>query len=328
MNKISRLLSRCLFLLLLVFMVASDSAAQGFEQRIVFSSNRGGNWDIYSMDTNGNNLLQLTDDPVSDEYPTCSPQGRRIAFKSIHGLGPELFVMDSSGKNATRLTRDSFQKGRPTWSPDGKRIAFSAFRLPAANWEIYAIGTDGKNEINLTNHKEPDSIPSWSPDGSKIAFVSMFDGGAFGSYHIFVMNADGKGRRNLTGNTDLVNSFDPTWSPDGRKIAFKSLFNLAGYEIYVMTAEGKELERLTEEGNSSMPAFSPDGKKIAFVSARGGDTDIYLMDANGMNVVQLTRSPPGTGNTSPSWLSGGLAVNLKGKLPISWGGLKRTGNPR
>ena len=328
MNNVNSLLRRCLFILILALLVASDSAAQGLDSRIVFSSNRDGNWDIYSMDVNGNNLLKLADAPVSDEYPACSPDGGKIAFKSIHGVGPELFVMNSNGKNAIRLTHDSFQKGRPSWSPDGRRIAFSSFRLPAANWEIYAIGADGENEINLTQHKEPDLLPSWSPDGSKIAFVSMFDGGAFGSHHIFVMNANGKGRRNLTGDTGLANSFDPTWSPDGSKIAFRSLFNLESYEIYMMNAEGNELERLTEESNSSMPAFSPDGSKIAFVSMREGGTDIYLMDANGMNAVNLTRSPPGTANSSPSWLPHALAVTPKEKLPLSWAVLKRTGNPR
>ena len=327
MNKISLFLRRCLFLLLLVLMVAWDNVVQGFESRIVFASNRDGDWDIYSMDINGDNLLQLTDQPGSDEYPACSPDGRRIAFKSIRGAAPELYVMDSNGNNEFRLTHDSFRKNRPSWSPDGKRIAFSSFRLPDVNWEIYAIGADGENEINLTKHKEPDLLPSWSPDGSKIAFVSMFDGGAFGSRHIFVMNANGKGRRNLTGDTGLVDSFDPTWSPDGSKIAFRSLFNLVSFEIYVMTAEGKELERLTEESNSSMPAFSPDGRKIAFVSTHDEGTDIFLMDANGMNVVKLTRSAPGTANTSPSWLTGALAVNPKGKLPLSWGVLKRTGSP-
>ena len=326
MDKVSPLLRRCLFLPLLALMVTSDSTAQWFEPRIVFASNRGGNWDIYSMDANGNNLVQLTDDPASDVEPACSPDGRRIAFKSNRVLSPELYVMDSDGNNAIRLTYDGFRKNRPSWSPDGKRIAFSSFRLPAINWEIYAIGTDGENEINLTNHKEPDDLPSWSPDGSKIAFVSMLDGGVFGSHHIFVMNADGKGRRNLTGDTDLIDSSDPTWSPDGSKIAFRSLFNLVGYDIYVMTAEGKNLERLTEDSKSSMPAFSPDGRKIAFVSTRNGDTNIFLMDSNGMNVVKLTRSPPEIANSSPVWLSGALAVDPNGKLPISWGKLKRSGN--
>ena len=327
MDNISPYLRRCLLLLLLALMVTSDSAAQRFEKRIVFASNRDGDWDIYSMDINGDNLLQLTNHRTTDEYPAFSPNGRRIAFNSNRGLSPELYVMDSDGNNVIRLTHDSFLKSRPSWSPDGKRIAFSSFRLDVGNSEIYAMDADGTNEKNLSQHEMQDVLPSWSPDGSQIAFVSFRDGGAFESRHIFVMNADGKGRRNLTGGTDLTDNFSPTWSPDGSKIAFSSRFIFVGYDIYVMTAEGKKLERLTEEGNSSMPTFSPDGRKIAFVSTRDGDKNIYLMDTSGRNVVKLTRSPPGTDNVSPSWPPSALAVEPNGKLPISWGVLKRTGNP-
>ena len=128
MNKISPLLRRCLFLLLLALMVASDSIAQGSEQRIVFASNDDGNWfgnwDIYSMDVDGNNLLQLSDHPASDKAPACSPDGRRIAFISERGLTSDLYVMDSDGNNVIRLTRDNFFEARASWSPDGTRIAF------------------------------------------------------------------------------------------------------------------------------------------------------------------------------------------------------------
>ena len=75
-----KLISGCL--LLLALMVTSDSTAQRFEPRIVIESNRDGDWDIYSMDANGNNLVQLTDHPTSDGDPACSPDGRRIAFRS------------------------------------------------------------------------------------------------------------------------------------------------------------------------------------------------------------------------------------------------------
>ena len=92
-----------------------------------------------------------------------------------------------------------------------------------------------------------------------------------------------------------------------------------GHDIYVITAEGKKLTQLTQEGNNRMPAFSPDGRKISFASSREGDFNIYLMDTNGRNAVKLTRTPPGIANTSPAWLPGAFAVNPNGKLPISWG---------
>ena len=327
MNKISAFLRRCLFLLPLTLTITSHGTAQAVEPRIVFASNHDGNSDIYSVDVHGNNLLQLTDHPAPDNNPAGSPDGRRIAFTSRRGLTPDLYVMDSDGTNVIRLTRDNFLEGRPSWTPDSTKIAFASFRWVVGNWEIYAMDANGANRTSLTEHEMQDVDPSWSPDGRRIAFVSYRDGGADTPRHIFVMNADGKGRRNLTGDTNLRNNRNPTWSPDGRRIAFQSQRVFEGYDIYVITAEGKNLEQLTLEGTNRMPAFSPDGRKIAFASSREGDFNIYLMDSNARNVVTLTRTPPGTENISPSWLPSPLAVNPNGKLPTSWGGLKRTGNP-
>jgi Tol biopolymer transport system component len=307
-------------------MLASDSTAQGFESRIVFSSNRDGDWDIYSMDENGDNVVQLTDHPATDRFPGCSPGGRRIAFISERGVTHDLYVMDSDGSNVIRLTHDNFLEGRPSWSPDGTRFAFASFRFVVGNWEIYAMDADGNNLTRLAKHEWHDGAPSWSPDGRRIVFTSFRDGGFNDPEHVFVMNADGQGRRNLTGDTGLTNNRFPTWSPDGRKIAFHSQPNFKGYDIYVITAEGENLERLTEGGDNRFPAYSPDGTKIAFASTRDGDYHIYLMGTNGMDVVRLTKTPHGTDNVFPSWPRGALAVNPNGKLPLSWGVLKRTGN--
>ena len=90
MNRISAVLERCLLLLLLALMAAWGNTAQGLESRIFFSSNRDGDWDIYSMDANGDNLAQLTDHPASDRQPAASPDGRRIAFTSERGGKPDL----------------------------------------------------------------------------------------------------------------------------------------------------------------------------------------------------------------------------------------------
>ena len=261
------------------------------------------------MDVNGNNLVQLADHPASDRSPDCSPNGRRIAFASERGVTDDLYVMDSDGSNVIRLTHDNFLEGRPSWSPDGTKIAFASFCNVVGNWEIYVMDADGNNPINLTKHKWYDVRPSWSPDGSKMAFGSYRTGGFNDPRHIFVMNADGTGRRNLTGDTDLKGNFSPTWSPDGRKIAFNSLRHFvradSRHDIFVITADGKELEQLTDgPSHNWSPVYVQDGTKIAFMSHRDGDNNIYVMASNGRNVVKLTKTPPGTANESPSWLPG------------------------
>ena len=331
MNNISPVLRRCLFLLPLTLTITAHGTAQAVEPRIVFASNHDGNWDgnwdIYSMNVDGNNLVQLTDLPAPDDHPAGSPDGRRITFRSRRGLTPDLYVMDSDGTNVIRLTRDNFVERRSSWSPDSTKIAFSSFCKLKLKCDIFTVDSNGENRTRLTEHEMKNVDPSWSPDGRKIAFVSAPNFGDQDPRHIFVMNADGKGRRNLTGDTNLKYNRNPNWSPDGRKIAFQSQRIFEGFDIYVITAEGKKLTQLTLEGTNRMPAISPDGRKIAFASSREGDFNIYLMDTHGMNVVKLTRTPPGVDNISPSWLPSPLAVYPNGKLPTSWGGLKRTGNP-
>ena len=78
-------------------------------------------------------------------------------------------------------------------------------------------------------------------------------------------------------------SFDPAWSPDGQKIAFTSNRDGGGndWDIYVMNADGSDIARLTDGAGNEYPAWSPDGQKIAFSSDRGGDSDIYVMNADG-----------------------------------------------
>ena len=141
------------------------------------------------------------------------------------------------------------------------------FIFPLGRWQLGNL-RDGRRwtESDKVGKTQMGKISdqSWSPDGSKIAFASARDGGLNTPEHIFVMNADGTERRNLTGDTDLTKNRSPAWSPDGRKIAFQSqhIFDPGlRYHIYVITAEGEELERLTEEGSNRMPAYSPDGAK-------------------------------------------------------------------
>ena len=283
------------------------------------------------MDANGDSVVQLTDHPATDEYPAGSSDGKRVVFASERGVTSSLYVMDSDGSNVVRFTPDDFLEGHPRWTPDGTKIAFASVRWDIDNVEIYLIDNDGNDLINLTNHKWADVRPSWSPDGSKIAFESYADGGFNTPHHIFVMNADGSGRRNLTGNTHLMRNGGPAWSPDGRKIAFSSFRHFvpadSRNDIFVITADGEELEQLTDgPGSSRSPVYSPDGTKIAYVSGRRGDRHISLMDANGMNAVKLTKTPPGIDNVEPSWQHSALAVNPNGKLPISWGEIKHKRN--
>lgn len=132
--------------------------------------------------------------------------------------------------------------------------------------------------------------PAWSPDGTKLAFVS--DTG------IHVMNADGSAVQSLN-----QPGFEPAWSPDGSKIAFTRCVN-PPCGIYVMSANGSNVVRLTNDSTDHEPAWSPDGTKIAF--ARGARPDsiaIYVMNADGSGVARLTQA-----GDDPAWSPDGTRI--------------------
>jgi Tol biopolymer transport system component len=173
------------------------------------------------------------------------------------------------------------------------KIAFQSNR-DTSSGEIYTI-TPGGTATRIT-FSNGSSDPAYSPDGSRIAFVSANPGG---TYQIFVMNADGSGRRQIT--TTSTAKKEPTWSPDGTRIAYvASSFDVDGqtdFEIWAINADGSGRQQLTNNSfPDAQPAWSPLGDKIAFVSTRTGDTNrnVYIMNSNGTGQTSITpNSPPG-----------------------------------
>ena len=254
----------------------------------------------------------------------CVDAQARIAFVSQRDGNPEIYVMDADGGNQQNLTNHPDGDANPAWAPDGKRIAFMSDRdghvdiHDFPNYEIYVMDADGGNQLNLTNDPHDDRSPSWSPDGKRIVFSSTRAMDRFEAAHnieIYVMDDDGANLQRLTNN--LTEDQQPSWAPNGKRIAFSArreghFENELGitYEIYVMDADGKNQQRLTENRNNDWnPSWSPDSKRIAFMSDREGDVvnwDIYVIDANGGNQQRLTENR--VYDSSPSWSPDGKRI--------------------
>jgi Tol biopolymer transport system component len=214
--------------------------------KIVFSSARDGNNEIYVMDADGSGQTRLTSNPAADGYPAWSPDGSKIAFTSDRDGNLEIYVMNADGTGQTRITNNAAADVYPAWSPDGSKIAFTSNR--DGNLEVYVMNANGSGQTNLTGSAGEDSLPSWSPDGSEIAFTTARDG----NDEIYVMNDSGGGQTNLT--NDPANDRHPTWSPDGSQIAFNSSRD-GNLEIYVMDDNGSDQTRLT---HNSAVDYAPD----------------------------------------------------------------------
>jgi hypothetical protein len=143
------------------------------QDRIVFVSFRGGNFDLYGVNADGTGEVRLTEDPADDLGGVWSPDGEWIAFWSSRDGNAEIYKMRPDGTEVTRLTSNSAQDMHPDWSPDGAWLTFNSDR--DGNSEIYKMRADGTGAVRLTNSAGVDRNPVWSPDGTRIAFISGND---------------------------------------------------------------------------------------------------------------------------------------------------------
>lgn len=248
--------------------------------KIAFSSERSGNSDIWVIDTNGGNLVQLTDSTANDLYPSWSPDGSRIVFQSSRSGNYDIWVMDADGSNLEQITSTEANEWYPSFSPDGSMIVFSSDE--SGNWDIWRIDANGDHQFQLTDDVEDDDWPAWSPDGRKIAFASHRSG----NWDIWAMNPDGSGQTQIT--TDESGDNYPTWSPDSTKIAFHTHRD-GIVNIWVINADGTDPYPLNDDSpTENLPSWSPDGQYIAFHSDRTGNWDIWLLNVETGELTQLT----------------------------------------
>ena len=142
------------------------------------------NVEIFSVNADGSNETNLTNNPAFDSDATVSPDGKQIAFTSNRDGNFEIYTMNSDGSNQRRLTENQADDVLPAWSPDGKRLAFVSRREDLHD-EIFIINADGTNPMRMTFSDGEDREPSWSPDGKQIVF-SCENGGSSAVYLIDV----------------------------------------------------------------------------------------------------------------------------------------------
>jgi Tol biopolymer transport system component len=128
---------------------------------IAFTSRRNGNNDIWMMNADGSNLVNLTNNAGEDSQPTWAPDGNRIAFVSNRDGNDEIYIMNRDGSSQTNVSHNVASDAHPTWSPDGTQIAFQTDR--DGNSEIYVMYADGSNQTNITRNPAEDTSPSWGP---------------------------------------------------------------------------------------------------------------------------------------------------------------------
>jgi dipeptidyl aminopeptidase/acylaminoacyl peptidase len=291
--------------------------------------------DIWTMNGDGTNEVNLTDHPAIDEHPDWSPDGTQLAFISNRDDVPgnadgnlEIFVMNADGTGVRQVTdtvypfpgQGGYDHYEPDWSPGGTRIAYS-WNSPDGSVEVYTINVDGTDEVPVTDPEDQANKwgPEYSPDGTRLLYTWGF--GYLTGQDLHTISPDGTGEVNLTPDTINSDELLGTWSPDGTRIAFVSTrdpgaFGLPNEEIYVMQADGSGVIRVTDDtAFDTEPAWSPDGTTITFSSSRNGAYDLFSIPAppppgaasamtatpraSGDGAIPLTDTPVDEGQ--PTW---------------------------
>ncbi len=193
-----------------------------------------------------------------------------------------------------------------------------SFQNSERNREIYSVNPDGTGLARLTDDLDSDTRPAAAPNGRTIAF----DSSRSGNDELYAMNPDGSGVSQVTdrGAPDR----GPSFSADGQRLAYsvRHASTLPGGksegDIWTVNTDGTETTRLTfdRELDEFDPAFSPDGSRIAFVGGTPGNVgssyDVFLVDADGANMVNLTGPNGGAGveDADPSFSPDGSRITF------------------
>lgn len=281
---------------LLLSVVPLAGSVFGAGRQIAFESDRDGNWEIYLMDIDRQIAHNLTRSPDEQRSPAWSSDGRTLAFYSSYdnGLKGNIYVMDISDGGIRKLTDNGENNWMPSWSPDGQNLVY------LVNYGgIVVADTDGGNARRIGYGFRP----SWSPDSQRIIYYA--DRQETLNADVYDMDVQSLSTRNLSRHP--ANDFDPAWSPDGRWIAFASS-RQTNADIYVMAAcEDADLVACARDAHpithnrvaDIAPAWSPDSRQIAFTSDNQGFAGIFIVDADGGNLRDVTGV--GSNNRLAAW---------------------------
>jgi YVTN family beta-propeller protein len=255
----------------------------------VLSGTVDGNTGLWLMNSDGTGLTRLTSS--EDMWPRFSPNGSKVTFGSkVDGVF-QIFTMDISGGNRIQLTSLSNMQNslHSSFSRDGQKIYYH--HSNTGDGEIWVMNADGFGNTQLTSSPGIDGGPEMHPDGTKFVFRSDRSGNP--DIWVYVLPT-------TRVTSDGLSNSGPHFNQNGSKLTFFSSKGGSNGEIYVINADRTGETRLTNDLNRDyQPHFSPDGTKIVYKSVHSGNSNIWVMNADGSGPHQVTFDTYGEDPSSP-----------------------------
>lgn len=249
----------CLPLFFVTSVVLSAAAADLASHKLLVTSVRTGDTEVFVADPVTGDLFNVTRSPASeDRYPCWSPDGKRICFMSDREGTTNLWTCNADGSRVRRLNRTPAVCYMPSWqkTPQGERIVFGKH---GDKPEMASIKPDGADEMILGEGHDP----TLSPDGKRICYTGH---PPEGGVTVYVMDWNGANKRRVVNGTSAVGATFPNWSPDSKQLVYSFPVGEA-LELFVIHADGTGNRQLTHFGGTNIctpSAWSPDGHWISF----------------------------------------------------------------
>ena len=341
--KTVRLLIYAIFILLVLNVCVYPLFAKApTTPKILFTSARDGNSEIYIMNPDGSEQVNLTQHPAIDQQPVWSPTGEQILFVSNRrDFRPrgrrDLYLMDPDGSNVRRVFKRKSEAWRmsASWSPDGKQITYRHLYGPNGTTGTYIATLSEQDEEFFAKS----SSPAWSPDGTEIACGVAEPGREW----IVFINVRTRKSERLLPKKSLPWQNAPSWSATGDKLAFsgnnhplpvildRGLHNAWRDKqvIFVVNRDGTGLQQLVDEAGSDAgyPELSPSGEEVLYTQEINGQSQIFKVDINSGIRTQLTHVGGmfRTGNWGGDWFDPGYALPVSPQphlLTTTWSAVK------
>jgi hypothetical protein len=252
---------------------------------------------------------------VAAPAPLGPAPGEQIVFASDVDGDFDLYALVGGDPEPRRLTDGSKDERSPAISPDGRTIAYVVGS--ESSRDIWLMASDGTDQRRLTSSTADDIHPAWAADGRSLAFVSTRSDPFYDIYEVGERGGvlDERTARQLTARPALE-AF-PSWLPQGRQLAIASNHYGGNRDVLLIDADDPGwLLRVTSDMNYDFaPVHAPDGSRIVFYRRPPdrGQADIYLMNAKGGALRQLTRTKD-RDELNPDWAPDGRAIVYQAQL--------------
>ncbi|HEY4644604.1 MAG TPA: hypothetical protein VIH68_07775, partial [Bacteroidota bacterium] len=225
-------------------------------------------------------------------YPGLSPDGNWLAFPAADANNKwDVYFMNSSGGEPRRITNDSsLYISQTDVSPDGSQISYERLNLQAQTIEAYVVSSLGGLSKKIA---DAGLVSRWRPDGQRIGYVKGPAGrmrSESGHMEFWSVKTDGSDPRlEFVDTVSVRGRFSFSWSPEGTSVAWIKSFPGGFQEVFVHDLETGDERQLTDDRKNVDEVCWTRQNEIIFSSNRSGNTNLWLVPADGGQTVQLTK---------------------------------------